>query len=175
MLLDSPLRFSQMNLHSTSQYKWILPKKPKAKKWETFQWSSQSPDLHPTEPALRLLKEKRPTKTQQLKPAALKASQSVYREEPVFWILDYIFKHQSQLLTVLHLKWCNAAILSLINQDSHLEHSWNSSAELFFKAGFTVRQKGLLFLPVFKFLQKHHRGNLFPPSMFIVGFIWNWG
>lgn len=30
MVLDSLLRFSQMNLHSASQYKWILPKKPKS-------------------------------------------------------------------------------------------------------------------------------------------------
>lgn len=30
MVLDSLLRFSQMDLHSASQYKWILPKKPKS-------------------------------------------------------------------------------------------------------------------------------------------------
>lgn len=30
MELESLLRFSQMNLHSASQYKWILPKKPKS-------------------------------------------------------------------------------------------------------------------------------------------------
>ena len=57
----------------------------KAKKWNILQWPSQSPDLNPIEHAFHLLKTRlkaeRPTNKQQLKVAAVKAWQSISREE----------------------------------------------------------------------------------------------
>ncbi len=57
----------------------------KVKKWNILQWPSQSPDLNPTEHAFYLLKPKlkaeRPTNKQQLKSAAVKAWQSITKEE----------------------------------------------------------------------------------------------
>ncbi len=57
----------------------------KVKKWNILQWPSQSPDLNPTEHAFHLLKTKlkaeRPTNKQQLKSAAVKAWQSITKEE----------------------------------------------------------------------------------------------
>ncbi|KAG2458785.1 TCB1 transposase, partial [Polypterus senegalus] len=57
----------------------------KAKKWKNLEWPSQSPDLNPIELAFHLLKTKlrteRPTNKQQLKAAAVKAWQSIKKEE----------------------------------------------------------------------------------------------
>ena len=57
----------------------------KAKKWNILLWPSQSPDLNPIEHAFHLLKTKlkaeRPTNKQQLKTAAVKAWQSITKEE----------------------------------------------------------------------------------------------
>lgn len=57
----------------------------KAKKWNILEWPSQSPDLNPIEHAFHLLKTKlqteRPTNKQQLKTAAVKAWQSIKKEE----------------------------------------------------------------------------------------------
>ncbi|KAG2462898.1 TCB1 transposase, partial [Polypterus senegalus] len=57
----------------------------KAKKWKILEWPSQSPDLNPIEHAFHLLKTKlrteRPTNKQQLKAAAVKAWQSIKKEE----------------------------------------------------------------------------------------------
>ncbi len=57
------------------------------KKWNILQWPSQSPDLNPIEHAFHLRKTKleaeRPTNKQQLKLAALKAWQSITKEETV--------------------------------------------------------------------------------------------
>ncbi len=60
----------------------------KVKKWNILKWPSQSPDLNPTEHAFHLLKTKlkaeRPTNKQQLKSDAVKAWQSITKEEAVF-------------------------------------------------------------------------------------------
>uniref|UniRef100_A0A673YSH1 Tc1-like transposase DDE domain-containing protein n=1 Tax=Salmo trutta TaxID=8032 RepID=A0A673YSH1_SALTR len=57
----------------------------KAKKWNVLQWPSQSPDLNPIEHAFHLLKArlwaKHPKNKQELKTAAVKAWQSITREE----------------------------------------------------------------------------------------------
>uniref|UniRef100_A0A8C4XER6 Intraflagellar transport protein 122 homolog n=1 Tax=Erpetoichthys calabaricus TaxID=27687 RepID=A0A8C4XER6_ERPCA len=57
----------------------------KAKKWKILEWPSQSPDLNPIDYAFHLLKTKlhteRPTNKQQLKAAAVKAWQSIKKEE----------------------------------------------------------------------------------------------
>ena len=57
----------------------------KAKKWKILQWPSQSPDLNPIENAFHLLKRKlkaeRPANKQQLKTAAVKAWESIKKEE----------------------------------------------------------------------------------------------
>ncbi|CAJ0919523.1 unnamed protein product [Ranitomeya imitator] len=57
----------------------------KAKKWNILEWRSQSPDLNPIEHAFHLLKTKlqteRPTNKQQLKTTAVKAWQSIKKEE----------------------------------------------------------------------------------------------
>ena len=57
----------------------------KAKKWNVLQWPSQSPDLNPIEHAFNLLKTRlkaeRPTNKQELKTAAVKAWQSIKKEE----------------------------------------------------------------------------------------------
>ncbi|KAG2467586.1 TCB1 transposase, partial [Polypterus senegalus] len=57
----------------------------KAKKWKILEWPSQSPYLNPIEHAFHLLKTKlqteRPTNKQQLKAAAVKAWQSIKKEE----------------------------------------------------------------------------------------------
>ncbi|KAG2464610.1 TCB1 transposase, partial [Polypterus senegalus] len=57
----------------------------KAKKCKILEWPSQSPDLNPIEHAFHLLKTKlqteRPTNKQQLKAAAVKAWQSIKKEE----------------------------------------------------------------------------------------------
>ncbi len=57
----------------------------KVKTWNILPWPSQSPDLNPTEHAFHLLKTKlkaeRPTNKQQLKSAAVKAWQSITKEE----------------------------------------------------------------------------------------------
>ncbi len=57
----------------------------KVKKWNILQWPSQSPDLNPIEHAFHILKTKlkaeRPTNKQQLKSAAVKAWQSITKEE----------------------------------------------------------------------------------------------
>lgn len=57
----------------------------KEKKWNILQWPSQSPDLNPIEHAFHLLKAKlkaeRPANKQQLKTAAVKAWQSIRKEE----------------------------------------------------------------------------------------------
>uniref|UniRef100_A0A3B5Q0B9 Transposase n=2 Tax=Xiphophorus maculatus TaxID=8083 RepID=A0A3B5Q0B9_XIPMA len=56
-----------------------------AKKWNILQWPSQSPDLNPIEHAFHLLKSRlrteRPTNKQDLKAAAVKAWQSIKKEE----------------------------------------------------------------------------------------------
>ncbi len=57
----------------------------KVKKWNILQWPSQSPDFNPIEHAFHLLKTnlkaERPTNKQQLKSAAVKAWQSITKEE----------------------------------------------------------------------------------------------
>ncbi|KAG2456719.1 TCB1 transposase, partial [Polypterus senegalus] len=57
----------------------------KAKKWKILEWPSQSSDLNPIEHAFHLLNTKlrteRPTNKQQLKAAAIKALQSIKKEE----------------------------------------------------------------------------------------------
>ncbi|CAJ0943504.1 unnamed protein product [Ranitomeya imitator] len=57
----------------------------KAKKWNIFEWPSQSSDLNPIEHAFHLLKTKlqteRPTNKQQLKTTTVKAWQSIKKEE----------------------------------------------------------------------------------------------
>ena len=57
----------------------------KAKKWNVMQWPSQSPDLNPTEHAFQLLKiqlkGKCPKNKQELKTVAVKAWQSITRDE----------------------------------------------------------------------------------------------
>lgn len=57
----------------------------KAKKWNVLQWPRQSPDLNPIEHAFHLLKTRlkaeRPENKQELKAAAVKAWQSIKKEE----------------------------------------------------------------------------------------------
>jgi len=69
----------------------------KVKKWNILQWSaSQSPDFNPIEHAFHLLKTKlkaeRPTNKQQLKSAAVKAWQSITKEETQSLVMPMSYK-----------------------------------------------------------------------------------
>ncbi|CAJ0915358.1 unnamed protein product [Ranitomeya imitator] len=76
-----------------------------AKKWNILQWPSQSPDLNPIEHAFHLLKSRlkteRPTNKQDLKAAAVKAWQSIKKEETQRLVMSmgsrlkaYVLKHE---------------------------------------------------------------------------------
>ncbi len=64
----------------------------KVKKWNILQWPRQSPDLNPIEHAFHLLQTKlkaeRPTNKQQLESAAVKAWQSITKEETQFLLMS---------------------------------------------------------------------------------------
>ena len=68
------------NIRSGEIYSLVHPEK--AKKCNILEWPSQSSDLNPIEHAFHLLKTKlRPTNKQQLKTTAVKAWQSIKKEE----------------------------------------------------------------------------------------------
>lgn len=67
----------------------------KAKKWNLLQWPSQSRDLNPIEHAFPLLKAKRPNNKQEVKTAAVKAWQSITREETQHLVMSMASRLQA--------------------------------------------------------------------------------
>ncbi len=92
-ILSAQIQPNVAKLIGQTNGRW--PKTYCKSKWNSLQWPGQSPDLNPIEHAFHLLKTKlnaeRPTNKQQLKSAAVKAWQSITKEENQSLVMSMTF------------------------------------------------------------------------------------